>query len=32
MVTYQLADWIKESVYLREGFMGSGPLPFFQGG
>ena len=26
MVTYQLADWIKASVHLRERFMGSGPL------
>ena len=30
MVTCQFGDRIKESVYLREAFMVSGPLPFFQ--
>ena len=32
MVTYQTGDWIKAIVHLREGFMESGPLAFFQTG
>ena len=30
MVTYQVGDLIKVGLHLKEGFMGSGPLPFFQ--
>ena len=30
MITYQLGDWIKAGVNLREEFMGSVPLSFFQ--
>ena len=30
MLIYQTCDSIKESVHLGEGYLGFGPLPFFQ--